>query len=291
MDPPILPGSDGPGQMKHFTEDNGLNIYRLPVAWQYLVNNVCGGTLDTTNFGKYNELVQGCLATGSHCVIDIHNYARWNGQIIGQGGPTNDEFASLWSQLATNYAADSKVVMGIMNEPHDSKFSTFRFMLERGTDRSCAVPQGELATWAASVQAAVTAIRKAGATSHYILLPGNSYTAAGSFVSGGSAAALSTVKNLDGSTTNLIFDVHQYLDMDGSGTHTSCVTNHIDDAFSPLATWLRQNNRVALLSETGGGSDDSSCLTGKPSNSLWLHAFIPHAYLISLRCLLSARIP
>lgn len=66
--------------------------------------------------------------------------------------------------------------------------------------------------------------------------------------------------NLDGSTTNLIFDVHQYLDADNSGTHANCVGNQIDKSFAPLATWLRENKRQALLSETGGGSSDSSCL-------------------------------
>jgi endoglucanase len=110
---------DGCGQMVHFTNSHGFNMFRLPVAWQFLVNT-CGGTLNTTNFAEYNLLVQGCLATGSYCIIDIHNFARWDGAIIGQGGPSNEEFASLWSQLATQYASESKMVFGIMNEPHDS---------------------------------------------------------------------------------------------------------------------------------------------------------------------------
>lgn len=103
------------------------------------------------------------------------------------------------------------------------------------------------------------AIRKAGATENKILLPGNDWTHASLFVDNGSAAALSKVKNLDGSTTNLIFDVHQYLDSDGSGTHTSCTTNNVD-AFNSLAEWLRTNERQAILTETGGGPSDSSCL-------------------------------
>jgi len=104
--------------MKHFVTDDGLNAFRLPVGWQYLVNNKLGGTLDAGNLAKYDNLVQGCLSSGAAmCIIDIHNYARWNGQIIGQGGPTNTQFASLWSQLATKYASNSKVAFGIMNEP------------------------------------------------------------------------------------------------------------------------------------------------------------------------------
>jgi endoglucanase len=35
------------------------------------------------------------------------------------------------------------------------------------------------------------------------------------------------------------------------------VTNGIEDAWDPLATWLRANGRQALNSETGGGNVDS----------------------------------
>jgi len=222
--------------MSHFVKDDNLNIFRLPVGWQYLVNNNLGGQLDSGMFAKYDAEVQSCLSTGAYCIVDIHNYARWNGGIIGQGGPTNAQFASVWSQVAAKYASQSRIIFGIMNEPHD-------------------IPN--INTWAASVQAAVTAIRQAGATSQLILLPGNNYTSAQTYVSNGSLAALQTVTNLDGSTTNLIFDVHKYLDSDNSGTHTECVTNNIDSAFAPLASSLRQINRQALLSETGGGNTAS----------------------------------
>lgn len=58
------------------------------------------GKLDQNNTAQYNQLVRDCLATGSYCIVDIHNYARFEGQIIGQGGPTNEQFANLWSQIA-----------------------------------------------------------------------------------------------------------------------------------------------------------------------------------------------
>jgi aryl-phospho-beta-D-glucosidase BglC (GH1 family) len=47
------------------------------------------------------------------------------------------------TQLATKYKSQSKVIFGVMNEPHDL----------------------DVPTWATTVQAAVTAIRQAGATS------------------------------------------------------------------------------------------------------------------------------
>ncbi|KAF2093160.1 endoglucanase II [Rhizodiscina lignyota] len=225
-------------QMNHFANDDGLNAFRLPVGMQFLFNNDIDGDLDATNFAAYDKLVAACTSVADACVIDFHNYARWNGEIFGQGGPTNDQFAAAWSKVATKYADNSKVVFGIMNEPHDL----------------------DVPTWAGTVQAAVTAIRKAGATSQMILLPGDGYTSAATFVSNGNAAALSNITNLDGSTDNLVFDVHKYLDSDNSGTSTECVTNNIDDAFSPLADWLRENKRMAFNTETGGGNTDS-CVT------------------------------
>jgi len=115
----------------------------------------------------------------------------------------------------------------------------------------------DMKIWAATVQEAVTAIRAAGATNQMILLPGNDFTSAETFISNGSAGNLSSVKNPDGTNTSLVFDVHKYLDVDGSGTHLECVSNHITDTFQPLAAFLVDNKRTAILSEIGGGNSAS----------------------------------
>ncbi len=57
--------------MNHFATDDKMNIFRLPVGWQWLVNNKLGGTLDGGSLGIYDGLVQGCLKTGAVCVIDV----------------------------------------------------------------------------------------------------------------------------------------------------------------------------------------------------------------------------
>lgn len=71
-----------------------------------------GGTVSSSFLAEYDATVQAALSSGSniHVIIDLvcnevttflststdeyttnsqHNYARWNGGIIGQGGPTN----------------------------------------------------------------------------------------------------------------------------------------------------------------------------------------------------------
>lgn len=96
-----------------------------------------------------------------------------------------------------------------------------------------------------------------------ILLPGNDFTGAQTYVSNGSFGNLSRVHNLDGSNTSLIFDVHKYLDSDGSGTHLECISNHVNDTFMPLSKVLVANGRKAILSETGGGNTTSVSWSGK----------------------------
>ncbi|KAF2668061.1 glycoside hydrolase family 5 protein [Microthyrium microscopicum] len=226
-------------QMAHFVKDDGLNAFRLPVSWQYLVNNNLGGPLNPTNFAAYDKLVQGCKASGAKmCIVDIHNYARYNGKVIAQeaGGPTNEQYTSLLSQLAMKYKGNMQVAFDIMNEPHD-------------------LPNFQ--TWVGTCQAAVTAIRNAGAK-NVILLPGTDYASATTFAMK-SGPALLSVKNPDGSADGLIFNVHQYLDWNSSGQNVQCVKNNIDLAFAPLAAFLRQNRRQAMVTETGG-SADPSCL-------------------------------
>lgn len=235
---PYEPLGNGPAQMLHFVSAHNFNIFRLPVSWQYLVDNVLGGPLDPTNFGMYDHLVRECLATGSFCMIDLHNYARWDGKMIGlDDGPSVSQFADLWGRLAANYKDDDRVWFGIMNEPYDLPW---------------------LSSWTDTVQAAVTAIRQAGAATQFISLPGRGFQSPGYLIYKGDGDALKEVTNPDGTTANLVFDVHLYLDAGGTGRSRRCVTSGIEWSWSPLAEWLRQNGRQAIVSETGAG-DTPSC--------------------------------
>ena len=46
----VMSGADGAGQMAHFVNDDGFNIFRLPVGWQFLTNNVLGADLNETKY-------------------------------------------------------------------------------------------------------------------------------------------------------------------------------------------------------------------------------------------------
>ncbi|WRT63122.1 uncharacterized protein IL334_000025 [Kwoniella shivajii] len=227
----------GTEQIGHFVKD-GANVFRLPVGWQYLVgNNQASTSLDATFFATYDNLVKSALAAGSYVMIDVHNYARWNGQIIGQGGPTDANFASLWSLLAAKYKSESKVIFGLMNEPHDI----------------------DINKWATTVQAAVNAIRAAGATTQSIALPGNQWTHPEGWTSGSNDPLLNVKDPADSTGSLLIIDAHKYYDGDGSGQSTECTTNGVD-VYTAFKAWLVQHGKKAIISETGGGNT-ASCQT------------------------------
>ncbi|KAH9944192.1 endoglucanase [Epithele typhae] len=220
-------------QFSHFAGE-GVNLFRIP--WQ-LMTPTLGGDIDENWFSaNYDPTVQAALASSSntYVIVDLHNYARWNGQIIAQGGPTNGQFASIWTQLAAKYGTNERVIFGIMNEPHD-------------------IPN--VATWVDSVQFVVNAVRQAGAQ-NFLLLPGSSWSSAEAFPTEAGPLLVKVTDPLGGSD-KLIFDVHKYLDSDNSGTHPDCTTDNVD-VLTTLVSFLQNNgNRQAILSETGGGNTDS----------------------------------
>ena len=226
-------------------------------SWQHAVNNNPGGPLDDSYMQQYDTIVKSCLSLGAKCIVDLHNYARWNGGIVGQGGQcSNDDLASFWDQIVKRYQTEANfrnIVFGVMNEPHDLDMNAWYAVALGGTSLKALISRR-----ATTVQTVVTRIRSSGATSQMILLPGTGYTSAAGFNTN-SAPALSKVTNPDGSTSGLVYDVHKYFDSDSSGTSSSCKDDpQIDSAFGPLATYLKSAGRKALLTETGGG-DGTDC--------------------------------
>ena len=49
-----------------------------------VANDVTSTTLDPDFLSTYSALVNAVTSGGAYAMIDVHNYARWNGAIIGQ---------------------------------------------------------------------------------------------------------------------------------------------------------------------------------------------------------------
>ena len=216
-------------QVAHFVKQ-GAKLVRLPFGWQYMQKDL-KGKLDDKTFPEYDKYVQEVLKLGGYPIIDVHNYARRDDKIIGQGGPTDEDFADLWGKLASKYSKNPNVIFGIVNEPHDL----------------------DMKVWAKTCQTIVNTIRKTGATSNIILLPGDGYTGLGAFPNWYND--MKDIKNPDGSNDNLLFEMHIYFDSDFSGQNNDCVTNQVP-TLQKAQQLLAKEKRKALITEFGGGNND-----------------------------------
>lgn len=105
-------------------------------------------------------------------------------------------------------------------------------------------------------QAAITAIRSTGARSQYIMIEGNSWSGAWTWVD-----VNDNLKALTDPSNKLVYQMHQYLDSDGSGTSPNCVSPTIgQERVSAATAWLKANKKKGFLGEFAGGAN-SVCQT------------------------------
>lgn len=101
-------------------------------------------------------------------------------------------------------------------------------------------------------QAAIDGIRAAEATSQYIFVEGNSWSGAWTW-----PEINDNMKALTDPSDKIVYEMHQYLDEDGSGTHETCVSESIGSERVQGATeWLRENGKVGIMGEFAGADND-----------------------------------
>lgn len=184
------------------------------------------------------RLVEYAREKGLYIILDPHNYGRkWstvlnNFQPIGTSTDMPDSyFADFWRRLATVYKNYPNVIYGLMNEPYKQT----------------------AAEWKTSAIAAIDAIR-AVSTTQIILIPGSSWTTAANWVSSGNAAAWTGYTDPVGGP--FMFEMHQYLDFDYSGTHNSCASGYGSRGLTDATAWLAANGYKALIGEFGWPSSE-----------------------------------
>lgn len=59
----------------------------------------------------------------------------------------------------------------------------------------------------------------------------------------------------------IIYEMHQYLDSDGSGTSATCVSTTIGkERVTEATAWLKANGKKGIIGETAGGAN-SQCIS------------------------------
>ena len=236
-----LPGKEGTdyiypdaGTMRHFAA-LGATAIRLPVLWERL-QPALGGALASGELAHLDQAARDAHANGLRLIVDIHDYGRWRGRVVGDAIRAGD-FAGFWSALSAalnRMPGGRDIVFGLMNEPHDMAAGT----------------------WITAEQAAIEAIRANGAH-NLILASGADWDGAHSVVADGNAALLQTLHD---PAANMAIELHQYLDGNSSGTSPACVPPAEAAArLLPATGWLRENHLHGFLGEFAA-SRDPACL-------------------------------
>ncbi|GFF37833.1 probable endo-beta-1,4-glucanase B [Aspergillus lentulus] len=232
--------------------DAGMNIFRVPFAMERLVPNNMTGSPDATYMADLVSTINYITSTGAHAIIDPHNFGRYYGNII----TSTTDFAAFWTTVATQFKDNDLVIFDTNNE-----FNT--------EDQTTVLDLN---------QAAINAIRAAGATSQYIFVEGNSWSGAWTWESVNDN--LKTLTDPIADPDKLIYEMHQYLDSDGSGTSSTCVSATIGQERIESATaWLVANAKKAFLGEFAAGANSVcvSAVTGmldymEANADVWLGA-------------------
>ncbi|HEY6830789.1 MAG TPA: cellulase family glycosylhydrolase [Gemmatimonadaceae bacterium] len=212
----------------------GMSVIRLPFLWERLQTSAFA-PLDASQLAHIDDVVNYANAKGLKVILDAHDYGSYQGSLIGSAAVPNAAFADMWGKLAGHFAADTNVMFDLMNEPHART----------------------AAQWLDSTNAAIAEIREAGATSQEVLVSGTYSDGAWRWVKTDNAAVIGT--GVQDPSHNFAFDVHQYLDSNGSGTHATVVSTSIGvERLEAITNWAEATGNHLFLGEFGVSTDQTS---------------------------------
>ncbi|PKS11698.1 hypothetical protein jhhlp_001686 [Lomentospora prolificans] len=226
----------------------GYNTFRVAFSMERMAVTSLSGAFDTGYLTNYTNTINHITSNGAYAVLDPHNYGRYYDNVITN---TND-FKAFWVRLANHFKGNDKVIFDTNNEYHTMESSNVL----------------------ALNQAAIDGIRSTGAT-NYIFVEGNQWSGAWSWTS-----VNTNLVSLTDPLNKIVYEMHQYLDSDSSGTSDVCVSSTIGVERVTAATqWLRQNGKLGFLGEFAGGANNNckQAVTGmlnylQDNSDVWLGA-------------------
>ena len=102
-----------------------MTVFRLPFRWERLQPER-NKPFAAAELERLQTTVSDLRALGATVILDPHNYARYQNELIGSAAVPIADFADFWGRLATLYKADQDVSFGLMNEPHDMPSEQWR---------------------------------------------------------------------------------------------------------------------------------------------------------------------
>lgn len=125
--PQRLPGKYGSeyrfpteAQFRYY-QTAGFNAIRLPILWERLQPNLLGELDPDYLRGIINSLDMAATHR-MRLVVDLHNYARYRGKLIGEPEIGVAAFQDVWRRLAAALRGHAALeAYGLMNEPYNTQ--------------------------------------------------------------------------------------------------------------------------------------------------------------------------
>lgn len=208
-------------------EAMGMNTIRLAFRWERLQPEPFG-PFDEDEFSRLEKSIAE-MSGFQTVILNVHNYARYHGTPLDHPSRSGAMLADLWVKLAQHYKNNPRIALGIMNEPH-------------GID---------IFEWRKISDQVVAAIRGTGAR-NLILVPGTRWTGGHNWHAGGKSSNAEVMSGFTDPANNFVFEIHQYLDANASGTKPNCVDEKVGQKrLARVTRWLRDQNAKAILAEFG----------------------------------------
>lgn len=190
-----------------------------------LTQSTLTGPQDAAYLKNLTEVVDHITKSGAYAILDPHNYGRFFGNVITDTAG----FQEWWQNVATQFKGNDHVIFDTNNEYHSM-------------DQALVLNLN---------QAAINGIRAAGAD-QWIFVEGNQWSGAWSWPD-----VNDNMKALTDPKDKIVYQMHQYLDSDSSGTSPNCVSTTIGVERVKAATaWLKENGKIGILGEFAGGANE-----------------------------------
>ncbi|KTS92543.1 cellulase [Pseudomonas oryzihabitans] len=231
--PQVLPGINGTNYIfpveAYFQQwsARGVKLIRFPIIWERLQPKL-GGPLDSAYVALVNQTFGYAQKHGIKIILDLHNYARYRGQVIGTSGVSYDRYQEIMTHIARQWSGQSSLyAYDIMNEPHDA-----------------------MAYWPTAAQYGINGVRAVDST-RPVIVEGNGWSSATRWAEFNDA-----LLGLKDPANNIIFSAHSYFDENAGGSYDKTDVNKLDANYGvtrvkPFVDWLKKNGKRGYIGEFG----------------------------------------
>jgi endoglucanase len=211
----------------------GFESVRLSISWERTQPELFG-SLDDAYVAEIKKLLDLADSQDMTVVLDLHNYARYRGVVVGSEGVPADALFDIWAKLAGVFKDHPALVAyGLMNEPYKT---------------------GGL--WNDSVaQRAVDGVRSVD-MKHVIYVAGDGFSGTTYW------PRLHPVPFVKDPAGKEVYEAHIYFDVNSSGKYAD-LKPYVDPAtlvknrMAPFTDWLKKFGKTGVITEWGVPTRDA----------------------------------